>query len=67
MVLGLAGAVVCFSFLAAAALPYPDPTPALLAAQEGATQRWGAGVVLGVAVAALGTWDLWRARKRRRA
>ena len=67
MVAGLVVMLYAMGTLAGNALPYPDPTPALLAAQSAKTSRYaamfGGGLVLAVG-GGIAWWFSRRAAKR---
>ena len=64
-ILGLFASVFCFLGLSGAALPYQDPTPAMLAAQAETIRWWQIGTGFGIVIALSGFIGLWRTRKRR--
>ena len=66
LALGLGAVVACFVGLSSASLPYPDPTPAMLAAQEQSIRWWQAGLVAGIAVSAVAAAAIWRFARRGR-
>jgi hypothetical protein len=64
---GVGLAALCFLMLAAAALPYPDPTPELLAAQAASVRAWQLGLVVSLGLSAAGIVGFVRGRRQRRA
>jgi hypothetical protein len=67
LAIGLAAAAFCFLGLSGESLPYQDPTPAMLAAQERNLQRWQWGLLTSVAVSVAAVVGIWRTRKQGRA
>ena len=67
MVVGLVSAIVCFLGLAAQALPYPDPTPELLAAQAASVRAWRLGILVSLGLSAAGIAGSVRSRRHREA
>lgn len=63
LLLGLGVAAGSFLGLAAASLPYPDPTPAMLEAQQRSILGWQAGLLAGLGLSGLAAAGLWRARR----
>ena len=61
--LALGVAAGWFLGLAAASLPYPDPTPAMLEAQQRSILGWQAGLLAGLGLSGLAAAGLWRARR----
>lgn len=62
---GFMGAIVSFLGLAAEALPYPDPTPEMLATQAAGVRAWQLGLVGSLGVSAAGTAGFIRFRRDR--
>ncbi len=62
--IGLLGACLSFIILAGAALPYPDPTPELLAQQSSRVQFWSYCLLLHFVLLIVGSWGLWRSRRQ---
>jgi len=62
-VVGLLSAIVCFLGLAAEALPYPDPTPEMLAAQAASVRAWQLGILLSLGLSAAGIAGFMRGRR----
>jgi hypothetical protein len=67
VVVGLVSAIVCFLGLAAQALPYPDPTPELLAAQAASVRAWRLGILVSLGLSAAGIAGFVRSRRHREA
>lgn len=63
LALGLCVAAASFLGLAAAALPYQDPTPAMLEAQQRSVRGWQAGLLAGLALSGIAVAGLWRGRR----
>jgi hypothetical protein len=64
LILGLLVMAGSFLYYAGAGLPYPDPTPELLAYQAAELRKWGILFVLGLLATASGVVWLWsRLRK----
>ena len=66
-IVGSTAAIVCFLGLGAEALPYPDPTPDMLAAQAAGVRAWQLGLVGSLGVSAAGIAGFIRFRGDRRA
>jgi len=66
-VIGLLSAIVCFLGLAAEALPYPDPTPQMLAAQTASVRAWQLGLVVSLGLSAAGIAGFMWGRRHRQA
>jgi hypothetical protein len=67
VVIGILSSIFCFLGLAAEALPYQDPTPAMLARQAQSIGWWQFGTLVSVVLTIAGLFGLWRDRTRRRA
>lgn len=63
LVLGLCGAMGSFLGLAAASLPYQDPTPAMLEAQQRSILGWQAGLLAALGLSGIAAAGLWRGRR----
>ena len=66
-VFGTVSAIVCFLGLAAEALPYPDPTPELLAAQAASVRAWQLGILVSLGLSAAGIAGIVRSRRHQEA
>ena len=66
-VIGSVSAIVCYLGLAAEALPYPDPTPEMLAAQAASVRAWQLGLFASLGLSAAGIVGLVRGRRHREA
>lgn len=60
---GLVGAMFCFYALSGEALPYQNPTPELLAAQEAAILRWALAMLVCLFGSAVGVAVLFGMRR----
>ena len=68
LILGLIVMSGSFLYYAGNALPYPDPTPELLASQAAEANKWSLLFALGMLASTLGGAWLWRrSRSKRRA
>jgi hypothetical protein len=68
LILGLLVMSGSFVYYAGASIPYPDPTPELLAHQATEERKWGLLLALGLLVTVIGGSWLWRRlRVQRRA
>ena len=61
----LCTAVICFLGLSAESLPYQDPTPQMLVAQERNIRWWQAGLLVSLVTASLAGIFIWRTRGSR--
>ncbi|MFZ5638243.1 MAG: hypothetical protein ACOY82_16825 [Pseudomonadota bacterium] len=64
LVLGGIAAVLCFALWAANGLPYQDPTPEMLKAQELRGDLYGMAMLVSVLMAAFGAYRLLAFRRR---
>jgi hypothetical protein len=64
VVIGALAAALCFLGLSAESLPYPDPTPAMLAAQAKSMRGWQMGLLASLIVLVAGAFAVRRTRKR---
>lgn len=62
--LGVGGALLCFLLWAGNGLPYQDPTPQMLKAQEFRSGLYAAGMLLGFLAATMGCAGLWLVGRR---
>lgn len=60
---GLLTMLAGFVFYASNAIPYPDPTPELLAAQAATARQWMLVFVSGTIATAVGAVLLWKRRR----
>lgn len=61
----LCTAVICFLGLSAESLPYQDPTPQMLVAQERNIRWWQAGLLASLVISILAGIFVWRTRGSR--
>lgn len=64
LAIGLAAAAFCFLGLSGESLPYQDPTPAMLAAQQRHLQYWQWGLFASVAMSVAAIVGIWRTRQQ---